>query len=121
VKLLADQDVFALSVAFLRGLGHDVVTASQLGMAASHDDELLRIAGEQGRIFVTRDRDFGSLVFIQGRGPGVIYLRMLPSTMTAVHAELERVLTLYGEDVLQRSFVVVEPARHRIRNLGTGP
>ena len=53
-------------------------------------------------------------------GPGVIYLRMTPSTQNAVHAELERILTLYTEQVLQGSFVVVEPGRHRIRTLASG-
>ncbi|MCO6459506.1 MAG: DUF5615 family PIN-like protein [Pirellulaceae bacterium] len=52
---------------------------------------MLRVAHEQGRIFVTRDRDFGALVFVRGSGSGVVYLRMLPSTQNAVHAELERV------------------------------
>jgi len=63
--------------------------------------ELLRVAEEQVRIFVTRDRDFGGLVFVRGSGAGVIYLRMLPSILNAVHAELERVLTLYSEQELQ--------------------
>jgi predicted nuclease of predicted toxin-antitoxin system len=70
---------------------------------------------------MTRDRDFGGLVFVQGSGPGVIYLRILPSTQDAVHAELERVLTLYSDVELQGSFVVIEPGRHRIRRLGPGP
>ncbi len=72
---------------------------------------------------MTRDRDFGALVFVQGSGPGVIYLRVLPSTQNAVHAELDRVLTLYSEQELQASFVVIEPGRHRIRKFGatTGP
>jgi predicted nuclease of predicted toxin-antitoxin system len=82
---------------------------------------LLRVAHERGRIFVTRDRDFGALVFVQGSGPGVIYLRMLPSTQNAVHVELERVLTLYSEPELQESFVVIEPGRHRNRRLSPGP
>src|SRR5437870_5461829 len=115
MKFLADQDVYAATVKFLRGLGHDLVTASDLGMAQAEDAELLRVAHEQARIFVTRDRDYGGLVFVQGSGPGVIYLRILPSTVNAVHAELERVLTLYSEPELQVSFVVVEPGRHRIR------
>jgi predicted nuclease of predicted toxin-antitoxin system len=82
---------------------------------------LLRIAHEQDRIFVTRDRDFGGLVFVQGRGPGVIYLRILPSTRGSVHTELKRILTLYTEQELQASFVVVEPGRHRIRKLAAPP
>jgi predicted nuclease of predicted toxin-antitoxin system len=120
MKFLADQDVYANTVAFLRGLGHDVVAAAQLGLAQAEDTELLRVAHEQGRVFITRDRDFGGLVFIQGQGPGVIYLRILPSTQTAVHTELERVLTLYTEQELQCSFVVVESGRHRIRKLSAG-
>ena len=115
MKFLADQDVWAATTAFLRGLGHDVVTASDLGMAQADDVDLLAAAQQQGRIFVTRDRDYGSLVFVQGNAPGVIYLRILPSTRDAVHAELERVLTLYPEAELQTAFVVVEPGRHRIR------
>jgi predicted nuclease of predicted toxin-antitoxin system len=121
MKFLADQDVYATTIGFLSGLGHDVVPAAQLGMAQAEDAELLRVAHEQGRIFVTRDRDFGALVFVQGSGPGVIYLRMLPSTQNAVHAEFERVLTLYSEQELQASFVVIEPGRHRIRKLGPSP
>ena len=121
MKFLADQDVYATTIGFLSGLGHDVVPAAQLGMAQAEDAELLRVAHEQGRIFVTRDRDFGALVFVQGSGPGVIYLRMLQSTQNAVHAKFERVLTLYSEQELQASFVVIEPGRHRIRKLGPSP
>jgi predicted nuclease of predicted toxin-antitoxin system len=117
MKFLTDQDVYAITVRFLSGLGHDVVTAKQLNLAEAEDDVLLRESQTQSRIFVTRDRDFGGIVFFRGAGAGVIYLRMLPSTQNAVHIELERVLDLYNEQELQVSFVVVEPARHRIRKL----
>jgi predicted nuclease of predicted toxin-antitoxin system len=120
MKFLTDQDVYATTVRFLSGLGHDVVTAAQLGLAQAEDVALLQAAQAQGRIFVTRDRDFGGLVFVQGGGAGVIYLRMAPSTQNAVHVELERVLTLYSEQELQGSFVVIEPGRHRIRKLAAG-
>jgi predicted nuclease of predicted toxin-antitoxin system len=119
MRFFADQDVYAITINFLRGLGHDVVTASQLGMAKAEDAELLRVAHQQGQTFVTRDRDFGALVFVQGSGPGVIYLRILPSTQDAVHAELARVLTLYTELELQTSFIVIEPGRHRTRKVGS--
>jgi predicted nuclease of predicted toxin-antitoxin system len=111
MKFLVDQDVYAGTVRFLIGLGHDVVTARQLGLAQAEDTELLRVAHEQGRIFVTRDRDFGALVFVQGSGPGIIYLRLLPSTQNSVHAELERILSMYSEPELQAAFVVRERGR----------
>ncbi len=120
MRFLVDQDVYASTVRFLSDLGHDVVPVARLGLSRAKDSQLLRVAREQGRVFVTRDRDFGGLVFVEGQGPGVIYLRALPSTQNAVHAELERVLTLYAERELQISFVVVEPGRHRIRRFTPG-
>lgn len=117
MKFLADQDVYAITIRSLHDLGHDVLTAAGLGMAQAEDAELLQIAHDSKRIVVTRDRDFGALVYVQASGAGVILLRILPSTQNAVHAELVRVLGLYSEDVLAASFVVIEPGRHRIRRL----
>ncbi len=67
MRFLTDQDVYAITNRFLSGLGHDVVTAAQLGLAQAEDLELLRVAQNQGRIFVTRDRDFSGLVFVLGK------------------------------------------------------
>ena len=120
MRILADQDVYGLTIRFLLGLRHDVIPVAKLGLAHAADEQLLRIARQEGRIFITRDRDFGALVFVHGGGPGVLYLRVLPSTQQAVHAELARVLMLYSEQELQTSFVVIEPGRHRIRKLGPG-
>lgn len=92
-----------------------MATAAERGMSRSEDADLLRAAGIEERVFVTRDRDYGGLVFVQALGSGVLYLRVLPSTLQTVHAELERVLALYDEEELRGSFVVVEPGRHRVR------
>ena len=115
MRFLTDQDVYAATTHYLRGLGHDVVTAAELGLSRAIDSELLRRARADRRIFVTRDRDFGRLVFAQNMGAGIIYLRMTPATANAVHQELDRVTTTYAEDELMQVFLVVEPARHRLR------
>ena len=117
MKFLLDQDVYAITSRFLNGLGHDVVTAAQIGYSQADDSDLLRIAQEQGRIFVTRDRDFGELVFVKGLSVGVVYLRILPATSNSVHEELKRVLETYSEDELTKAFVVVEPGRYRFRKI----
>jgi predicted nuclease of predicted toxin-antitoxin system len=59
MKFLLDQDVYASTARFLRDLGHDVLPVAQIGLAQAGDEELLRIAQEQNRIFVTRDSDYG--------------------------------------------------------------
>jgi predicted nuclease of predicted toxin-antitoxin system len=117
MRFLLDQDVYASTAAYLINLGHDVVQVKQIGLAEAEDDELLQVAEELGRIFVTRDRDFGGLVFVNRLGSGVLYLRMLPWTVNSVHKELERVLKAYSESALKNAFVVIEADGHRFRRL----
>jgi predicted nuclease of predicted toxin-antitoxin system len=117
MRFLLDQDVWAMTARLLRDTGHDVVTAASIGLAEAGDADLLTTARDQHRIFVTRDRDFGGLVFLRNFGTGVIYLRISPSTQNAVHQELFRVLQEHSEEELTKAFVVVEPGRHRFRKL----
>lgn len=117
MKFLLDQDVYAFTARFLTEQGHDVVAASQLGLSRAQDIHLLKRAAAERRIFITRDRDFGNLVFVHGARSGVIYMRMLPSTMEAVHMEMRKVLETYSETELAKAFVVVEGNRHRIRRI----
>jgi len=117
MKFLTDQDVYAKTVRFLKELGHDVITASEIDMSRADDSDLLRTAHDKNRIFITRDRDFGGLVFIEKLGSGVIYLRILPSTMDLIHQELKRVLNEYSEEKLHSAFVVVEAGRYRYRKV----
>jgi predicted nuclease of predicted toxin-antitoxin system len=117
MKFLLDQDVYRQTERFMREQGYDIVTASELGLSRAQDSDLLRVAGEQKRIFVTRDKDYGNLVFVHHAGSGVIYLKILTSNMKEVHSELKKVLETYKEDELAKSFVVIEKNRHRIRKI----
>ena len=117
MRFLLDQDVYAKTIQFLHGFGHDLVRVSELGLAQASDATILQTAQAQNRILITRDRDYGNLVFVQSLGTGVIYLRILPATLTDVHAELNRVITTYSEEALSRAFVVVSQGGHRFRAL----
>lgn len=117
MRLFLDHDVYAITARFLKNLGHNVVTAGESGHAQTDDRELLCIAQNDDRLLVTRDRDFGRLVFVLGAGSGIIYLRLNSTTLSEVHKELKRVLETYSESKLKAAFVVVEPGRHRFRNL----
>ena len=113
--LLLDQDVYGITARFLKNRGYDFIRVSDLGLARASDEEILKVAQEQNRILITRDRDYGNLVFVKSLGTGVIYLRMLPTNLNAVHAELIRVLETYTKKDLLKAFVVVEFNGHRIR------
>ena len=117
MRFLLDQDIYALTARFLTELGHDAVPVAAIGLSQAADSQLLQVATEQGRILVTRDRDFGMLVFLKKLGVGVIYLRIAPSTLEAIHQELHRVLGFYSQDELRGAFVVVEAGRHRFRKI----
>ena len=117
MRFLLDQDVYAATARYLTGLGHDVVRVSEINLSRATDEELLEVARVENRLLVTRDRDFGRIVFLDRQRGAVLYLRILPTTQSAVHAELAEVLRLYGEPELARAFVVVEPGGHRIRRL----
>jgi len=117
MKILADQDVYASTVRLLRDLGHEVTTAAEAGLSRATDVELLQAARNGRRLLVTRDRDFGALVFLKRVGVGVVYLRMAPGDAGPAHAQLRTVLSTYDEEALRKAFVVVESGRHRFRSL----
>ena len=117
LRFLLDQDVYAATARHLADVGHDVVRAADLGLSRATDEELLDVAREQGRLFVTRDRDFGRIVFLNRLRAPVLYLRMVPDTQDAVHRELDDALQTHGEETLAQAFVVIGPGGHRIRRL----
>lgn len=118
MRFLVDQDVYKMTVDVLREWGHDAIPVKEIGMARSQDQDLLGAARQADRIFLTRDKDFGELVFLKEEiGRGVIFLRVTPKTLGEVHRELKRLLVEHREEELKHSFCVVEPGRHRIRHL----
>jgi predicted nuclease of predicted toxin-antitoxin system len=115
MRFLLDQDVYAITARFLVDAGHDVVLVAQLGLSQASDEEILRTSQNENRILVTRDRDYGNLVFVRAIGTGVIYLRILPTTINSIHGELARILKTYSEVEISGAFIVVEPDGHRFR------
>lgn len=119
MRFLLDQDVYVATQKVLEAEGHDVLTARDADLSRAEDSQVLRAAHIEHRLLVTRDRDFGRLVFVEEAYPGILYLRMTPTNLEWVHRELVEVLNRYEVEELQRSFVVVESGRHRIRRFGS--
>jgi len=118
MRILADQDVYKITTDELTKWGHDVVTAAQLNLQKAPDEEILQAAKRSRRLLITRDKDFGELLFLKERSTaGVVLLRGDFSEMEKVHNELQRLLREQKEDVLKHALVVVEPERYRMRHL----
>lgn len=118
MRLLVDQDVYKITVDRLKEWGHDVATVKELGLQGSPDEDVLRIARMENRLLITRDKGFGTLVFLNKTlSTGVITLKITPTTIEEIHQEIHRLLEEHSEGELKVLFCVVEPRRHRIRHL----
>ncbi len=119
MRFLADQDVYQITIDFLISLGFEVVRAKDVGLSQSQDEELLSHAFKEDFILITRDKDFGALVFLkQMETHGVMLLRCDPLTIDDAHKEFEKFLRTHKDMSLKNCFVVIEPNRHRIRCTG---
>ena len=58
MKFLLDQDVYGVTAKFLQEAGYDFIRAAEIGLSQASYEEILKIAQEQNRILVTRDRDY---------------------------------------------------------------
>lgn len=75
LKLLLDSCVAGAVARRLRTDGHDVATVAECG-ADPGDAAILALAVAEGRIVITIDADFGTLVFRDGAArAGVVRLR----------------------------------------------
>ena len=115
MKFLLDQDVYAVTIQYLRDAGHNVLLAADLGMSRAADIDLLHKAHELGRIFVTRDSDFGRLIFAGGEAAGVIFLRMTPLNHTKIHTILTSIIDKHDSTTLRQTFIVINSKGYRIR------
>lgn len=76
MKLVADENVDGPIVARLREDGHEVDYVAEMAPGIS-DDEVLDHANGRQALLITTDKDFGELVFRQGKlNAGIVLLRL---------------------------------------------
>lgn len=113
---LADEGVDGPIVYLLRDNGYDVTYVAEL--AEGIDDEaVLKMAEEDKRILITRDKDFGELVYrLQKLHSGIILTRLSGIDAETKAKMVLKVIEEYSED-LYGSFTVIQPGIVRIRLL----
>ena len=74
--LVADMDIAAPVVHFLRAQGVDVLSAREEGWGDLTDSQILARAHAMTRFVLTHDSDFGTLAVHRGEAiTGIVYLR----------------------------------------------
>jgi predicted nuclease of predicted toxin-antitoxin system len=114
MRLFADENLEFDIVEVLRGLGHDVKLLAPENRG-SHDPEVLALATSDDRVFLTNDKDFAELAFLQRQLTSGIVLVRLPHLQS--EAKARRVAKLIDEqrDNLHGFFTVIESAGIRRR------
>ena len=116
MRWLADECVDAGLVLHLRASGHDVVYTAEIAPAITDAETIARACAED-RLLLTEDKDFGDLVFRQGRSiPGLVLLRIDPARHELKKRRLGAAIDRLGETFRGR-YTVIEPARMRTRPL----
>ena len=117
MRFFVDRCVGRRLADWLRQKSHDVREARELSPDPG-DAALLRLAVEEGRILVTIDSDFGTLVYLAGAAhAGIIRLPDVPAP--ARITLMEQILARHGETDLASAIVTVKGSRIRFTRTST--
>lgn len=98
--------------------GHETAHTNELQLTTARDSVILDRAAKEGRVIVTQDTDFGTLLSHSGQSlPSVILFRMRdgrPSTQTQV---LLANISVLEESLRNGAIVVVTDSAIRVRQL----
>lgn len=115
MKFLADEGVDQHIVKRLRQEGHTVLYVAEMEPGVS-DDEVLNLANQEIAILLTADKDFGELIFRQGRiSGGVILLRLAGLSQESKGEAVASVIRDHADE-LKQAFGVITPGMTRIRH-----
>ncbi len=123
MRFLIDNALSPVVSEELNRAGHDAVHVRELGMQSASDEEIFDRAAQDGRVIVSADTDFGTL--LAGRkqtAPSVVLFRHGSQHRPADQAALLKANLPQLADALKTgSVVVIEPERIRIRTLPIVP
>ena len=95
--------------------GQDVLSANVRHAHAS-DEELLQLAREEGRVLVTRDKDFGELIFLH-RLPHPSVVRLADLDIPGQAQAMRYLIEHHESELRENAVIVVTEKRVRIRSV----
>jgi len=117
MNFVADENMDRQIVDRLRQNGHQVLYVAEMDPSIP-DDEVIVTANQDAALLLTSDKDFGELVFRQGRITHGVVLIRLAGLSPILKAEI--VSNAIGQHVaeLPNAFAVITPGVIRIRKPG---
>jgi predicted nuclease of predicted toxin-antitoxin system len=121
MRWLLDQGLPLRAADLLRSAGEDAVHVSEIGMAKTADELILKHASEEDRILVTLDADFHAILALSGaKGPSVIRFRMEGMTATSAADLILKIAEKFGSHLLAGCMLSCDEERARLRKLPLG-
>ncbi len=116
MKFLIDESVEKPIVDWLRDQKYDVTYIAESSSGIT-DEEVIRIANCENRILITNDKDFGELIFRQGRITKGILLIRTTNEESSKKLRLVKEVLDKAKNKLRGNFVVVNEVGIRIRKI----
>ena len=115
-KFLVDESTGKKLCKSLVESGYDAIYVGDV-IPGSSDEDVLKLAENEGRILITNDKDFGELIYrLNKPSSGVILLRLKKDTPAARIKYISSILRSNAETLMGK-FVVLTEMGYRIRKI----
>lgn len=114
MKFLIDEDISPKIATFLKHLGYSATHIREIQISLE-DYQILEIATARGYIVITEDKDFGELVFRQGKPHnGVVFLRLEDQTLVNTKRAVSWLLSKF-KNRLENDFTTVTEKEEKLK------
>ena len=118
MKLLIDQNLPGEAATLLRELGHDAVSAAEIGLDRASDDVLIQFAKQDTRVIATLDGDYSQIISTRAlSGPSVIFLRERTPNHVLASALIHEVCARYEPQLMAGCLITCTRKAVRVRAL----
>lgn len=107
MKFIADVNIAQSVIRFLRNLGHDCLDA-KIDYLIDLDTKIIKVAKNDRRIILTRDKDFIYLVQLPKYSVATIVFRLSDQKPDNIIRYLDTLLDRQDESVLKKSLTIIE-------------
>lgn len=113
-RLYLDQMIQSHVARIISEKGHNVIRASETGQSRCDDLEILERTVSENRILVTLDEHFGDWAILPlNRHPGVIRLKVNPTTSENILTLLDPFLLRLGHEEIINHLVILSASKEK--------